>query len=64
MSRRSNATGALALPRGKWTPHDLRRTAATLMGDAGVSSDVIERILNHQDENRIRRTYPRRRANA
>ena len=39
--------------------HDLRRTGATLMGDLGVSSDVIERVLNHADENKIRRTYQR-----
>lgn len=58
-SRRSKACHALALPGGKWTPHDLRRTAATLMGDAGVDAGVIEKILNHTDENRIRRTYQR-----
>ena len=29
------------------------------MGDLGVSSDVIERVLNHADENKIRRTYQR-----
>jgi integrase len=58
-SRRSKACQALALPGGKWTPHDLRRTAATLMGDAGVDSSTIEKILNHTDENRIRRTYQR-----
>jgi integrase len=58
-SRRSKACGALMLPGGKWTPHDLRRTAATLLGDAGVDSSVIERILNHTEENRIKRTYQR-----
>jgi len=31
-----------------WTPHDLRRTAATHMADMGISSDVIEAILNHR----------------
>jgi integrase len=30
-----------------FTPHDLRRTAATLMGERGVRPDVIERVLNH-----------------
>jgi integrase len=59
MSGRSKASQALLLPGGKWTPHDLRRTAATLLGDAGISPDIIEKILNHQDENRIRRTYQR-----
>jgi integrase len=32
---------------GPWRPHDLRRTAATRMGDLGVQPHVIEAILNH-----------------
>jgi integrase len=59
MRGRSKAGAALALPGGKWVPHDLRRTAATLMGDADVPPHVIEKILGHTDENRIRRTYQR-----
>jgi integrase len=31
----------------KWTLHDLRRTARSLMSRAGVSSDVAERVLGH-----------------
>jgi integrase len=34
-----------ALPR--WTPHDLRRTAATRMAELGVQPHVIEAVLNH-----------------
>lgn len=30
-----------------WTQHDLRRTAATIMAELGVSRDVVELILNH-----------------
>jgi integrase len=30
-----------------WTPHDLRRTAATRMADIGVQPHIIEEILNH-----------------
>jgi integrase len=30
-----------------WTRHDLRRTAATLMGEAGELPHVIEAALNH-----------------
>jgi integrase len=30
-----------------WTLHDLRRTAATRMGDLGVLPHVVEAILNH-----------------
>lgn len=32
-----------------WTPHDLRRTAATHMAQLGVSRFIIGRILNHAD---------------
>lgn len=37
-------------------PHDLRRTAATRMRQLGVSSDVIEAVLNHTPP-KLRRTY-------
>ena len=32
---------------GAWTPHDLRRTAATMMQGLRVSPDVIDRCQNH-----------------
>ncbi len=45
---RSKASSTLLLARGKWTPHDLRRTMATRMRqDLRVSTDVVERCLNH-----------------
>lgn len=59
LSNRTQACAALNLPQGAWTPHDLRRTAATLMGDLGIRPDVIERCLNHVESNRIQRTYQR-----
>lgn len=31
----------------QWTPHDLRRTAATHMEEAGVSPFIIGHVLNH-----------------
>lgn len=31
----------------RFTPHDLRRTAATRMADAGVPVFIVERVLNH-----------------
>jgi integrase len=35
-------------PLAAWTPHDLRRTAATVMADRlGVQPHVVEAILNH-----------------
>jgi integrase len=37
IDKRSGVTG--------WRLHDVRRTAATLMGDAGVSGESIERVL-------------------
>lgn len=59
LANRSTATGTLLLSGGAWTPHDLRRTAATLMGEAGVLSEVIERCLNHVETNRLKRIYQR-----
>lgn len=59
MSRRSPQTTALLLPGGKWTPHDLRRTGATIMGNLGVRPDVIEKCLNHVEQNRMKRIYQR-----
>ncbi|GGW97926.1 tyrosine-type recombinase/integrase [Alteromonas halophila] len=34
----------------KFTPHDLRRTIATRLGDSDIDTDpiVVEKILNHQ----------------
>ncbi|MCY1357460.1 Prophage integrase IntA [compost metagenome] len=59
MSRRSSKSQALLLPAGKWTPHDLRRTGATMMTALGVLPEVAERCLNHTEENRVKRTYQR-----
>ena len=36
--------------KSRWTPHDLRRTAATLMSEAGVDRLVLGKILNHADQ--------------
>lgn len=30
-----------------WTPHDLRRTAATMLAGLGFSNETIDRLLNH-----------------
>lgn len=59
MQHRAKATGSLVLAGGKWTAHDLRRTAATLMAQQGISADVIDECLNHVIESRVRRTYIR-----
>jgi integrase len=52
-------TDALCMPGGPWVPHDLRRTAATLMKKLGVSGEVVERCLNHTDQNKMARIYQR-----
>lgn len=57
--RSLNYADTLALGGEKWTPHDLRRTAATIMGDKGVPPDVIDKCLNHTEPNKVRRTYQR-----
>ncbi|WP_340123844.1 tyrosine-type recombinase/integrase [Methylobacter svalbardensis] len=59
LSNRSQDNQALVLTGGKWTPHDLRRTGATMMGDLGVAPDVIEKCLNHTEENKVKRIYQR-----
>lgn len=64
MSNRSKRVQALSLPGGRWTAHDLRRTAATLMAGLGVSTDVIDECLNHKLQSKVARVYikDRRRA--
>jgi integrase len=59
LKNRTLNSAALALTGGRWTAHDLRRTAATLMAELGVSGDVIDECLNHQIESRVRRVYIR-----
>jgi len=58
-SNRSQANTALMLPGGNWTPHDLRRTGATMMTALGVLPEIAERCLNHTEENKMKRTYQR-----
>jgi len=57
MTGRSQHCEALKLSGGKWTPHDLRRTGATIMGGLGIRPDVIERCLNHIEQNKMKKTY-------
>lgn len=47
LKKRTPHSATLVLSRGDWTPHDLRRTMASRMGDLGVEPHVIERCLNH-----------------
>lgn len=61
LKNRANAKtcGALLIGNAGWTPHDLRRSGATLMGALGVNGDTIERCLNHTEESALRRIYQR-----
>ncbi|NWA89924.1 tyrosine-type recombinase/integrase [Pseudomonas sp. D8002] len=44
--------------KGEWTPHDLRRTGATMMQELGVTLEIIDRCQNHLlGGSRIRRHY-------
>jgi integrase len=49
-----NATGPLP----RWTLHDLRRTARSLMSRAGVRPDIAERVLGHVQSG-VQGTYDR-----
>ncbi|MFJ3465319.1 tyrosine-type recombinase/integrase [Achromobacter spanius] len=59
--RRNDNTLVLAEgANGNWTPHDLRRTGATIMQRLGASENVIDRCQGHvvhTGKNKIRRHY-------
>jgi integrase len=59
LAGRTKQTDSLTLKNGKWVPHDLRRTGATLMAELGVLPEVIERCLNHTESSKIKRIYQR-----
>lgn len=40
-------SNSLVISGGAWTPHDLRRTGATMMQSLGVPLEVIDRCQNH-----------------
>ena len=59
LKNRTKKTVGLVLSGGKWTAHDLRRTAATIMATLGISNDVINECLNHIQNDRMSRVYIR-----
>ena len=59
MSGRTKQIDALQLAGGHWRPHDLRRTGASTMAELGALPDVIEKCLNHTEENKMKRIYQR-----
>lgn len=50
---------SLTLPGGDWTPHDLRRTAATIVASLGIPPHIVDKMLNHVEQNRLVRIYQR-----
>jgi integrase len=58
-NRRCDNTLVLANGKtGDWTPHDLRRTGATMMQSLGVPLDTIDRCQNHVlSGSKVRRHY-------
>jgi integrase len=58
-NRRSDNTLVLADGKsGAWTPHDLRRTGATIMQSLGISLEIIDRCQNHVlPGSKVRRHY-------
>ena len=56
---RTKMSTALILPGGHWTPHDLRRTGASMMTQLKVLPDVADLCLNHVQPNKLKRTYLR-----
>jgi integrase len=56
---RTKQIDALKLTGGQWRPNDLRRTGASAMAELGALPDVIEKCLNHTEENKMKRIYQR-----
>ena len=57
LANRTKLIDALVLLGGDWVPHDLRRTGATIMQSLGVTPEVIERILNHTEQDKLKKIY-------
>ncbi len=56
---RTKHSDSLYLSNPRWTPHDLRRTAATIMQELGVMPHIIKKCMNQKIEDRIMETYQR-----
>ena len=60
LPNRTKQVDGLVLTGGPWQTHDLRRTGATQMAEhLQIMPEVIERCLNHTDENRMKAIYQR-----
>lgn len=56
---RTKSTEALSLIGPRWTAHDLRRTAATIMQELEVMPHIIKKCMNQKFDDRIMETYQR-----
>jgi len=45
--KQAEAKGLNRLGMAKWTPHDLRRTVATMLGEMGYEDQFIDMVQNH-----------------
>ena len=48
LSNRTKRKDILVMVGGRWTAHDLRRSAATIMAGLGIGADTINECLNHK----------------
>ena len=48
LNNRTKLVDILTMVGGRWTCHDLRRTATTFMSEMGISMDVANECLNHK----------------
>lgn len=56
---RTKQHDSLTLIGPRWTAHDLRRTAATLMQELGIMPYIIKKCMNQKIEDRLMETYQR-----
>lgn len=56
---RTSQHDALTLIGPRWTSHDLRRTAATIMQELGIMPYIIKKCMNQKIEDPIMETYQR-----
>lgn len=63
LKRNESPDGTTTLGIATWTPHDLRRTAASKMSELGFMDEIIDAVLNHAKQGIIA-TYNRNRYDA
>jgi len=54
LKRNESEDGSTTLGITIFTPHDLRRTAATAMAESGELDEVIDAVLNHSKQGIIK----------